>query len=252
MMNLGSDAGVEPESANAYSTDSGGHMVVKIARIAAWLLVVAIVVMTLGPPTVRPVSGFNRSGTTLVTSAATRATKGGTLTVGHMARHMPSIDRFLRDAKEKGSTPDRGVDQLLITESTPEEYGWLLMATTGQFTFGDKAKESGILQTVIEEIAKACASSALMTRARRACSSAVSSSARTRDDEANRTAAVPRTAIRRLTRLSSADGHGRPTVSQRGRNGPVGLRFRDHDAIESRALEPQMPQISQIFQSLQN
>jgi VanZ family protein len=36
-------------------------MVVKIARIAAWLLVVAIVVMTLGPPTVRPVSGYNRS-----------------------------------------------------------------------------------------------------------------------------------------------------------------------------------------------
>ena len=36
-------------------------MVVKIARIAAWLLVAAIVVMTLGPPTVRPVSGFNRS-----------------------------------------------------------------------------------------------------------------------------------------------------------------------------------------------
>ena len=38
-----------------------GTMVVKIARIAAWLLVAAIVVMTLGPPTVRPVSGFNRS-----------------------------------------------------------------------------------------------------------------------------------------------------------------------------------------------
>ncbi len=36
-------------------------MVVKIARVAAWLLVVAIVVMTLGPPTVRPVSGYNRS-----------------------------------------------------------------------------------------------------------------------------------------------------------------------------------------------
>jgi len=100
------------------------------------------------------VSGFNRSGTTLVTSAATAATKGGTLTAGHMARHMPSIDQFLREAKEKGSKPDRGVDQLLITESTPEEYGWLLLYTTGQFTFGDKAKESGILQTVVEEIAK--------------------------------------------------------------------------------------------------
>jgi len=36
-------------------------MVVKIARIAAWLLFAAIVVMTLGPPTVRPVSGYNRS-----------------------------------------------------------------------------------------------------------------------------------------------------------------------------------------------
>ena len=36
-------------------------MVVKIARVAAWLLIAAIVVMTLGPPTVRPVSGFNRS-----------------------------------------------------------------------------------------------------------------------------------------------------------------------------------------------
>ena len=38
-----------------------GIMVVKIAKIAAWLLLVAIVVMTLGPPTVRPVTGFNRS-----------------------------------------------------------------------------------------------------------------------------------------------------------------------------------------------
>ena len=36
-------------------------MVVKIARIAAWVLIVALVVMTLGPPTVRPVTGFNRS-----------------------------------------------------------------------------------------------------------------------------------------------------------------------------------------------
>ena len=36
-------------------------MIVRLARMAAWLLVVAIVVMTLGPPTVRPVTGFNRS-----------------------------------------------------------------------------------------------------------------------------------------------------------------------------------------------
>lgn len=99
------------------------------------------------------ISGFNRSGTTLVTSAATAAAKGGTLTVGHMARHMPSIDKFLRDAKENGTTPDRGVDQLRVTESTPEEYGWLLLATTGQFTFGEKAQETGILNKVVDEIA---------------------------------------------------------------------------------------------------
>src|ERR1051326_1089238 len=36
-------------------------MIVRLARMAAWLLVVAIVVMTLGPPTLRPVTGFNRS-----------------------------------------------------------------------------------------------------------------------------------------------------------------------------------------------
>jgi VanZ family protein len=35
-------------------------MIVKIARIAAWILVLAIVVLTLGPPMVRPVPGFNR------------------------------------------------------------------------------------------------------------------------------------------------------------------------------------------------
>jgi hypothetical protein len=45
---------------------------------------------------------------------------------------------------------------------------------------------------------------------RRACGSAVSSSARTRDDEANRTAAVPRAAIRRGTRalLCESDKDG--------------------------------------------
>jgi hypothetical protein len=35
------------------------------------------------------VTGFNRSGTTLVTSAA----GARTLTVGHLARHLPSVDR---------------------------------------------------------------------------------------------------------------------------------------------------------------
>jgi VanZ family protein len=61
MMNVGSGAGVGPSLVVNIQQTRVGTMVVKIARIAAWLLVVAIVVMTLGPPTVRPVSGFNRS-----------------------------------------------------------------------------------------------------------------------------------------------------------------------------------------------
>ncbi len=99
------------------------------------------------------VSGFNRSGTTLVTTAVTEATRATTLTVGHMARHMPSIEAFLADAKASGTTPDRGVDRLLVTESTPEEYGWLLFAQIGSFVFGDKAVETGALQTLVDELA---------------------------------------------------------------------------------------------------
>lgn len=99
------------------------------------------------------VAGFNRSGTTLITSAATEAAGATTLTVGDLARHMPSIDDFLKTSREQGTTPDRGVDRLPVTESMPEEYGWLLHATVGKFTFGADAVESGILKTVVDELA---------------------------------------------------------------------------------------------------
>lgn len=62
------------------------------------------------------VTGFNRSGTTLVTSAVTDATGGTTLTAGHLARHIPTLDRFLATAKKKGITPDRGVDRLQLRD----------------------------------------------------------------------------------------------------------------------------------------
>jgi hypothetical protein len=99
------------------------------------------------------VTGFNRSGTTLVTSAATEAARATTLTVGHLARHMPSIERFLASARKQATVPDRGVDRLPVNESTPEEYGWLLRATTGEFAFGAKAVESGIMATLVDELA---------------------------------------------------------------------------------------------------
>ncbi len=99
------------------------------------------------------VTGFNRSGTTLVTSAATEAARAATLTVGHLARHMPSIDEFLTTSRKQDTVPDRGVDRLPADESMPEEYGWLLNATTGEFAFGAKAAEAGTLRTLVDELA---------------------------------------------------------------------------------------------------
>jgi len=99
------------------------------------------------------VTGFNRSGTTLVTSAVTEATGGATLTAGHLARYIPTLDRFLVTAKKRGLAPDRGVDRLPVSESTPEEYGWLLQTLTGEPAFGEGAAQSGVLAQLIEEVA---------------------------------------------------------------------------------------------------
>jgi hypothetical protein len=99
------------------------------------------------------VSGFNRSGTTLVTSAVTRAARGRTLTVGDLARHMPSVQRFLATAGKDATAPDRGVDRLAVTASTAEEYGWLLNAVTGDFSFGPQPERVGVLRSLVDELA---------------------------------------------------------------------------------------------------
>lgn len=99
------------------------------------------------------VTGFNRSGTTLVTSAVTEAARGTTLTVGDLARHMPTVERFLASSRKKATAPDRGVDRLPVNESTPEEYGWLLQAKTGDFAFGEKAVQAGTLPALVKELA---------------------------------------------------------------------------------------------------
>lgn len=99
------------------------------------------------------VNGFNRSGTTLITTAATEACGATTLTVGHLARHMPTLDEFLTVSRGQDTVPDRGVDRLPATESMPEEYGWLLNYQTGAFTFSAEAAESGVLHNLVEEVA---------------------------------------------------------------------------------------------------
>jgi hypothetical protein len=101
------------------------------------------------------ITGFNRSGTTLVTSAVTQAARARTLTVGDLARHMPSVQRFLAAASKHGTVTDRGVDRLPVSESTPEEYGWLLNAVTGDFAFGTQAAQAGVLHSLVDELAGA-------------------------------------------------------------------------------------------------
>lgn len=99
------------------------------------------------------ITGFNRSGTTLVTSAVTRAARARTLTVGDLARHMPSVQRFLTTASKDTTVTDRGVDRLPVSESTPEEYGWLLNALTGDFAFDPRAEQAGVLHSLVDELA---------------------------------------------------------------------------------------------------
>jgi sulfotransferase family protein len=99
------------------------------------------------------VSGFNRSGTTLVTTAVTQAARARTLTVGDLARHMPSLQRFLATASKDATATDRGVDRLAVTASTAEEYGWLLNAVTGDFSFGPQPERVGVLRSLVDELA---------------------------------------------------------------------------------------------------
>jgi hypothetical protein len=99
------------------------------------------------------ITGFNRSGTTLLTSAVTQAAQARTLTIGDLARHMPSVQRFLSAASNRVTVTDRGVDRLPASESTPEEYGWLLNTVTGAFAFSAEAAQDGVLHSLVDELA---------------------------------------------------------------------------------------------------
>ncbi len=100
------------------------------------------------------ITGFNRSGTTLITTAVTQAAAARTLTVGDLARHLPSLRQFLDRAAKHGTVTDRGVDRLPVSESMPEEYCWLLNAVTGDFAFGEKAARDGVLHSLVDELAE--------------------------------------------------------------------------------------------------
>lgn len=108
-----------------------------------------------GAPHSRPavlfVSGLQRSGTTVMTTAVTEATGGITTTVQVLARHIPSLQNSLPGLIEDGA--DRGVDRLKVTPGMTDEYGFLLYRKTGRFTLYGKPEGVSVLRAHIDELA---------------------------------------------------------------------------------------------------
>jgi hypothetical protein len=97
------------------------------------------------------VNGLHRSGTTLTAAAVTEATGGVTTTAGYLARHIPTLAEFLAAARATGAT--RGVDKLPATESTAEEYGFLLRRHTGKNGLYADPANVEVLRRAIRELA---------------------------------------------------------------------------------------------------
>jgi hypothetical protein len=97
------------------------------------------------------VSGFHRSGTTLVASALTDATRGTTLTVGYLAERIPGLAALLQRTRD--SPVDRGVDRLPVTAETPEEYGWLFYHASGRHDLRPEDVRADVLPQLVRDIA---------------------------------------------------------------------------------------------------
>jgi hypothetical protein len=102
-------------------------------------------------PPILFINGFHRSGTTAITLAVTDALGGITTTVGCLARHIPTLERFL-DLLVSGSV-DRGADRLEVSGNTPEEYGFLLYNKTGRRALYGTRQGVTLLRRHIEELA---------------------------------------------------------------------------------------------------
>jgi Sulfotransferase family len=102
-------------------------------------------------PTVLFINGFHRSGTTVTTSAVTEAVDGVTTTVGVLARHIPTLDAFLKTAP--AAAADRGADRLRITPQTAEEYGFLLHHRTGKAALYGNPDGVPLLREHVAELA---------------------------------------------------------------------------------------------------
>ncbi|WP_106397740.1 sulfotransferase [Actinocorallia populi] len=102
------------------------------------------------------VSGFNRSGTTVLLEATAAATGGEPFTVGDLIRYgSPGLAERLRALVEADEPVDRGVDARPVTAATPEEYGWLLVdqGLTTRLTSRFHPRGAPLLRRVADDIA---------------------------------------------------------------------------------------------------
>ncbi|MCD0447628.1 sulfotransferase [Actinocorallia sp. API 0066] len=100
-------------------------------------------------------SGFNRSGTTVLLEAVAAASGGAPFTVGDLVRHgSPGLATRLNALVEAPEPVDRGVDARPVRADTPEEYGWLLVdqKVSGLLSSRFHPRGAGLLGRVAEEI----------------------------------------------------------------------------------------------------
>ncbi|MEO5876063.1 MAG: sulfotransferase [Streptosporangiaceae bacterium] len=101
------------------------------------------------------ISGFNRSGTTVLLEAVAAATGGTPFTVGDLIRHgTPELAARLSALVDSPNPVDRGVDPRPVTRATPEEYGWLLVdrKTTRSWTSRFNPAATGQLSRIADEL----------------------------------------------------------------------------------------------------
>jgi hypothetical protein len=98
------------------------------------------------------VTGFARSGTTVLTEAVALAIPAPTLTVGDLAHFMPSLQTLLDGIESGAETVDRGVDGRPVSADMPEEYCVYLARTSSRkLRYGRRARRD--LQALADTVA---------------------------------------------------------------------------------------------------
>jgi hypothetical protein len=98
------------------------------------------------------ITGFHRSGTTVLTEAVACAVPAPMLTVGDLAQYTPALAELLDSLQSRSVPLDRGVDGRPVSSTMPEEY-CVYLASRGRrkLRYGSRAKAD--LQALADTVA---------------------------------------------------------------------------------------------------